>query len=214
MDLESYNERVNYLRSSALPSHMDARQRYRFKQAMKRYSSDHCLRLLFNSRRVHDEGKVDQELKLFHEELGHCNRDDFIGAVRARYSIVGLEGRCRNLVTTCVARLDDLIGCRLDGPMIPYPEGRRKALCCARRWVSLGCAISHLGPPLSRRNQVPSRHAGHPVHSQLRLLGVECRSVWDARPCKYFGGCCSPGAYWTSRATDGPLRWRPPGGRR
>ena len=130
MDLKSYNERVDYLRSGVLPSHVGARhQRYRFKQTMKKYSLDHCLRLLFGSRRVLHVGEVDRELKLLHEELGHCNRDEFICAVRARYSIVGLEERCRTVVTTCVARLDDLIGCRLDGPMIHYPEERRKALC-------------------------------------------------------------------------------------
>ena len=44
MDPERYNERVDYFRSVALPSHMGARQRYRFKQGMKRYSLDHCLR--------------------------------------------------------------------------------------------------------------------------------------------------------------------------
>ena len=44
MDPESYNERVDFLRSGASPSHMGARQRYRFKQGMKRYSLDHCLR--------------------------------------------------------------------------------------------------------------------------------------------------------------------------
>ena len=44
MDPESYNERVGYIRSGALPSHMGARQRYRFEQGTKRYSLDHCLR--------------------------------------------------------------------------------------------------------------------------------------------------------------------------
>ena len=33
------------------------------------------------------------------------------------------------VVTTCAARLDDLLVCRLDGPMIHYPEERRKSLC-------------------------------------------------------------------------------------
>ena len=40
----SYNERVDYLRSGALPSHMGAHQGYRLKQGIKRYSRDHCLR--------------------------------------------------------------------------------------------------------------------------------------------------------------------------
>ena len=130
MDLESYNERVDYLRSGVLPSHVGARhQRYRFKQTMKKYSLDHCLRLLFGSRRVLHVGEVDRELKLLHEELGHCNRDEFIRVVQTRFSIVGLRGYCRANVTSCVARLDDLIGFRVEGPMVRYTEERRKDLC-------------------------------------------------------------------------------------
>ena len=82
MDLESYNERVDYLRSGVLPFHVGARhQRYRFKQTMKRYSLDHCLRLHLDSRRVLHEEEVNKELKLLHVELNHCNRDEFIRAV-------------------------------------------------------------------------------------------------------------------------------------
>ena len=130
MDLESYNERVDYLRSGVLPSHVGARhQRYRFKQTMKRYSLDHCLRLHLDSRRVLHEEEVNKELKLLHVELNHCNRDEFIRAVRARFSIVGLKDHCRAIVSSCVARLDDLIGFRVKGPMVHYTEERRKVLC-------------------------------------------------------------------------------------
>ena len=130
MDLESYNERVDYLRSVVLPSHVGARhQQYRFKQTMKKYSLDHCLRLLFGSRRVLHVREVDRELKLLHEELGHCNRDEFIRVVQTRFSIVGLRGYCRAIVTSCVARLDDFIGFRVEGPMVRYTEERRKDLC-------------------------------------------------------------------------------------
>ena len=70
-----------------------------------------------------------KELKLFHEQLDHCNRDEFIHAVRARFSTVSLKDHCRAIVTSCVARLNDLIGFRVKGPMVHYTEERRKALC-------------------------------------------------------------------------------------
>ena len=72
---------------------------------------------------------MDQELKLLHEELGHCNRNDLVPAARERFSVVGLEGHCRAVVTTCVVRLDSLIGFRVEGPMVHYTEERRKDLC-------------------------------------------------------------------------------------
>ena len=58
---------------------------------MKRYSLDHCFQLYSNSCQVFHAEEVVKELKLLHE-LGHCNRDDFIPAARARFSVVSLEG--------------------------------------------------------------------------------------------------------------------------
>ena len=72
---------------------------------------------------------MNKELKLLHVELNHCNRDEFIRAVRARFSIVGLKDHCRAIVTSCGARLDDLIGFRVKGPMVHYTEAARNVLC-------------------------------------------------------------------------------------
>ena len=164
MDVNRYNEKVCYLQSGAFPSHLNARRRADFKKGMKGYSLDHCFRLLFSSRRVLHSEEVVKELKLFHEQLDHCNRDEFIHAVRARFSTVGLKDHCRAIVTSCVARLNDLIGFRVKGPM---------------------------------------------VHSQLRLFGVECYLVWNARSRGYTRGNGASGALWSQRTPHGPLRRGP-----
>ena len=70
--------------------------------------------------------EVVKALKLLHEEHGHCNRDELIRAVRARFSVVGLEDHCRAVVTFCVVRSDNLIGFRSEGPMIHYSEQKTK----------------------------------------------------------------------------------------
>ena len=59
--------------------------------------------------------EVVKALKLLYEEHGHCNRDELIRAVRARFSVVGLEDHCRAVVTLCGA------------PRQPYWLSRRGA---------------------------------------------------------------------------------------
>ena len=73
-------------------SRMDAPQRYKLKQATKRNSLGHCQRLRLDSRRVLHAEEVFKELKLLHEELGHCNRDVFIKACSGSLLLCGSQG--------------------------------------------------------------------------------------------------------------------------
>ena len=125
MDVKLLNERVYYLQSGPI---VPARQRYEFKQATKGNSLDHCQRFRFDSRRVLYAEEVFKELKLLHEELGHCNRDGFISACSGSLLRCGSQGSLivglscppawRDWITSLVSASED------QWSIIPRRQGR------------------------------------------------------------------------------------------
>ena len=129
-----YNERRSFFQKGRIPQVRRFVSTYEclstchfhiFRHTMKRYFLDYCLPLQLGPLRVFQAEEEITERKFFHEELGQCNRDESIRCLRTRFPIVDLDDHCRAIITSCVARLDNIIGFRVKGSMVHYPEQRR-----------------------------------------------------------------------------------------